>query len=545
MTHKTVRTLKILLGIAHFLVLRRGRGGPLALWPARTAAGPGSRPRLAPARAACGPVLLLAGVLVPGSVSAQDAGPVRLTLAEALTRAEAASEQVAIADAAVLRAQGGRHEARSGLLPKLGATIGYVRTLESEYEGLGGAAADTGSSPFEGLELPFGQANRYDLGVTATQTVFAGGRVLAQNRIAGSGVRSAELGVAEARAQLALDVTRAFYDASLSDRLVGIAEASLAQAEQTLVQVRAGQRVGEKAEFETLRAQVARDNQRPQVIQRRTERDLAYMRLKQLVNLGEADSVVLVVNANLVASAPGPEPSALGAGPRVHPEAVPEVAVSDVDFPMPLTGSASAEQASGAWVHPGDTAVHHRGAVRQAQEAVRVRENLARIAGAQRLPSVAVTTTYGRVGYPRGGLPRWAELRSNWTVGVQLEVPLFTGGRIRGETLRAEADVAEARAQLDRTRELAALDARAALERVAAAEAVWQASTGTVEQAAKAYRIAELRYREGLSTQLELNDARLMLQQADANRAVAERDLEVARAVVRLLPDLPLGQGTI
>ncbi|HSJ14697.1 MAG TPA: TolC family protein, partial [Longimicrobiales bacterium] len=239
-------------------------------------------------------------------------------------------------------------------------------------------------------------------------------------------------------------------------------------------------------------------------------RDLAYMRLKQLVNLGDADSVVLVVpGSDLVAD------GGHGAAPDAAARA----------------GSAAL-----------DTAVSRRGIVRQAQEAVRVRENLARIAAAERLPSLAVTTQYGRVGYPSGGLPRWEELRSNWTVGVQLELPLFTGGRIRGEQLKAEADVAEARAQLDQTRELAALDARAALEQVEAAEAVWQASAGTVEQAARAYRIAELRYREGLSTQLELNDARLMLQQAEANRAVAERDLEVARAVVRLLPELPLAR---
>jgi outer membrane protein TolC len=50
-----------------------------------------------------------------------------------------------------------------------------------------------------------------------------------------------------------------------------------------------------------------------------------------------------------------------------------------------------------------------------------------------------------------------------------------------------------------------------------------------------------VRYRNGVSTQLELTDARLLLQQAEANRAIAARDLQVARARVALLPDLPLG----
>jgi hypothetical protein len=66
-----------------------------------------------------------------------------------------------------------------------------------------------------------------------------------------------------------------------------------------------------------------------------------------------------------------------------------------------------------------------------------------------------------------------------------------------------------------------------------------------VEQAARAYEIADLRYREGISTQLELLDARLVMQSAQVNRAQAARDVQVARARASLLPDLPLTNATI
>ena len=69
----------------------------------------------------------------------------------------------------------------------------------------------------------------------------------------------------------------------------------------------------------------------------------------------------------------------------------------------------------------------------------------------------------------------------------------------------------------------------------------WQASAGTVEQAARAYQIAELRYREGLSTQTELLDSRIQLQQAQASRARAARDLQVAKVRIVLLPALAAG----
>jgi outer membrane protein TolC len=49
-----------------------------------------------------------------------------------------------------------------------------------------------------------------------------------------------------------------------------------------------------------------------------------------------------------------------------------------------------------------------------------------------------------------------------------------------------------------------------------------------------------VRYREGISTQIELNDARILLEQSVANRALAARNLQVARVKLALLPDLPL-----
>jgi len=64
-----------------------------------------------------------------------------------------------------------------------------------------------------------------------------------------------------------------------------------------------------------------------------------------------------------------------------------------------------------------------------------------------------------------------------------------------------------------------------------------------VQQESRAYEIADVRYRAGVSTQLELSDSRLLLQRAVANRALAARDLQVARARVALLPELPLGAG--
>ncbi|MDQ3948843.1 MAG: TolC family protein, partial [Gemmatimonadota bacterium] len=319
--------------------------------------------------------------------------------------------------------------------------------------------------------------------------------------------------------QLTLDVAQAYYDAALADRLVAIADSTLVQTEEVLRQTRLARQVGNQSEFELLRAQVTRDNARPTVIQARSNRSVAYLRLKQLLNLPLDEDLHLTTSIDEPLSSPT----------AVLPTSLGTTRAADVVAP--------------------DTAAGNRSVVRQAAENVRAQEALFRVARGERFPSVALTSQYQRLYFPQSAFPDLSSALQNWTVGASVSLNLFSGGRIRGGELIARANVDEARAQLQQVRELAALDARVALNQLAEAEAVWAASQGTVEQASRAYRIDQIRYREGISTQTDLAQSRILLEQATANRALASRDLAVARMRLALLRDLPLqiggaGQGT-
>lgn len=476
------------------------------------------------------------------SVSAQAGATQTLSLEEALRAAEGSSEDVAIARAGVMRSEGERQRARSEYFPQVFGSLSFTRTLASEFSSFSGNDADTTSTdpvpsdcgtftpdvtlplssrvdsleaavrcqsrenPFGSFsDLPFGRENIWRFDVTVSQTLFSGGRVQAQSAVASAGMRQAELALASARAELVLQVAQAYFDAALASRLLQISEATLDQADTTLAQVRLARDVGEQSEFELLRAQVTRDTQQPLVIQRRADYELATLRLKLLLNLSPETQVTLTTGLDdadqSVASLAGE--------------------ILEIDLDTTLT----------------------RVPVRQAQESVQVSEGLLRVARSQRLPSLSVAFSYGRVGYPENGSPFDVPYRTNSSVSATVQLPIFTGFRISGEEKIARADVEEARARLDMTRELATLDTRDAVARLTAARATWQASAGTVEQAERAYRIAEVRYREGISTQLELNDSRILQQQAQANRAQAARDLQIARLRVALLPYLPLSTG--
>ncbi len=491
----------------------------------------------------------LSGQTPRDSVAAAQRRP--LSFAEALQAAEDASESVQMAQAGVERARGQYFQARSQLLPQITATAGYTRTLATEFSSLQ-SAPDTTSTPtqpdgcpdffeptpgltpeqrLDSLEfavqcattanpfsafrnLPFGRANQWSLGLSASQTLFAGGRLWAQKSEAESGYETARITLTSARAQLALNVTQAYYDALLSDRMLAIATSSLEQARRTLDHTQLARQVGNKPEFDLLRAQVTVANLEPTVIERRSQRQQAHLRLKQLLDLPlDAD---LWLTSELGDSLP--------------------------PLPQAITRLASfAETAEEATYTAADTATELRAPVRQAVRALQAQRSALHAANGERLPSLVVSTNYSRVAYPNGGLPQWDQFRTNWTVGVSLQLPIFTGGRIAGDRMVARANLTEARARLKQTRELAQLDTRSALDALEAAQATWRANARTVDQATRAYQIAELRYQEGISTQLELADSRIMLSQAEANRAVAARELEVARVRMALLPLLPLG----
>src|SRR4051812_43240952 len=479
----------------------------------------------------------------------------RLSLEDALRAAEAQSEAVQIARAGLTRAQGQWYQARSQYLPQLNATAAYARTLRSQFQGVSfGGGTDTAATPtpqavcapsipanatpaeiqaalgqastcqaagggFNFSSVGFGAPNQWTFGVNFSQNVFAGGRISGQYQAANASVSTATIEVAAQRAQLALDVTQAYYDAALADRLVSIQEAALTQTDEVLRQTRVARQVGNQAEFDLLRAQVTRDNQVPVVLQARNARRVAYYRLKQLLNLPMDEALQL-------------------ATPLDDSTATTSTVVAAVN-----AGSSRARTVGAAAAMAPDTNVSDRAPVRQLEQNVRAQQGLVRAARGERLPSIQITSGYQRLYFPTSVFPQLSNARENWTIGAALSLPLFTGWRIRGDEMVAQGNLEQARAQLQQTREVAALDARVALSALEQAQATWQASAGTAQQASRAYSIDQIRFREGISTQTDLSQSRLLLEQALANRAQAARDLAVARVKLALLRDLPIQAG--
>jgi outer membrane protein TolC len=164
-----------------------------------------------------GAALALCAVLAaPTASQAASPAPRALTLDAAFSIADTVSDAVRIARQAIARAQGQQEKARSQYLPQVTGSISYTRTLASEYSNLTGttqgpppcsnfpidstlpigqrvtqlenAFGCQPSSPF--ANLPFGQPNKYAVGLNLSQNIFTGGRLNATTNAAAAGVRS-------------------------------------------------------------------------------------------------------------------------------------------------------------------------------------------------------------------------------------------------------------------------------------------------------------------------------------------------------------------
>jgi outer membrane protein TolC len=127
----------------------------------------------------------------------------------------------------------------------------------------------------------------------------------------------------------------------------------------------------------------------------------------------------------------------------------------------------------------------------------------------ERLPKLAFSGDYGVLGQgPDRSL-------STYTVGGSLTIPLFTGGRIRANIDAAQSRVAQAEAELRKTRlQVSEEVERAATESDASRETLSAASSATAE-ARKALELSRLRFRAGIATSVDVATAESALAQSE------------------------------
>jgi HAE1 family hydrophobic/amphiphilic exporter-1 len=168
-----------------------------------------------------------------------------------------------------------------------------------------------------------------------------------------------------------------------------------------------------------------------------------------------------------------------------------------------------------------ERALRNRQDLLAARELEEVADHLVTVERAEAFPTLDLQLDVARRASSNDFMPEDSEFSQSASAALALQIPLFDGRRAQGRVLQARADAVAARERLhalDRDVRLQVLDAWQS-ER-AAAEGV-EATRATVDRARRAYDIALVRFRNGLSTQLELDESEQNLVVAQSNAAEA------------------------
>jgi len=359
----------------------------------------------------------------------------------------------------------------------LGAT---TRAEPTDGGGTGGGGTGGSNNLFGNPSL-----DQRSLRLSATQLVDFTGIVRTAGRLGELEERVVLLETARVRQDLILSVKNGWYGALRADALVRVAEAAVDAATESLRVSEAQLRAGTVASFDVLRAKTQLANNRQQWISARNQRAIAVNALANTLGLDPSSPIQL--------------PAAPAIGPK--PE---------------LPGIPNLEEA----------ALLAR-ALRQRPEALQADLNEEKAAGATRLARRTIDP-YGTLALSGNYNPNpalVANQKATGSLSFSITAPLFDGGATRASIESAHADARSAAIQTDQFRRGIKAEVQQAVLAVRDAEERARTSWAAVEEAREAFRLAGVRYREGVDTQLAVNDAQAALVQAETNAVNARYDL--------------------
>ncbi len=411
--------------------------------------------------------------------------PARLTLEEALARALEVSHVLA-----ELRAREGAAAAvvdqrKTSDLPVLSAQAGYERTNHVDEFGF---PQPDGTFKLIYPDVPDNWRSRLDM----QWPIFTGGRAGALERAADAERQASGRDVENARADLRLETTRAFWALVTGTESVRVVRESVTRVEGQLRDVQARKNAGFLPPNDVLTVQTRVARQHTLLLEAENQRDSARAALSRLI--GAPLDATYELDAVLEEAPAGP-----GAPPGTQ-----------------------AELAADAVAHRAD-----RQALSFRTDAAAARIDSAR-AGLFPVIGIVAGADYARPN-PRI-FPREAAWKPSWDVGVNVSWTLWSWGR-------TGAEVAEARLQATALHErLAELDSQIALEvrqrrlDLESARAQVAPAADAVTSATEARRVVQERFTAGVATSTDLLDAQQDLLEADLGRTRALAGVRLAEA---------------
>jgi outer membrane protein TolC len=396
-----------------------------------------------------------------GSVPSGQVTPGVITIAplDAIQRGLKYNLALLLSDQATENARGARYRALADVIPNINGRIAeQVQQVNLAAFGI----------PFPpGTPLLVGPFAVFDARALATGNIDLRNLNLLHSR--SEDVKSAQLNYQNARDLIVLAVGGVYMQALAAAARIDATEAQLRTADTLFKHARDMKAAGMVPALDVLRAQVEMQVVQQRLLVARNDFDKQKLRLARLIGLPVAQQFTIV---NTIPLTP----------------------------PSPLTVDQAIERA-----------YRDRPDYQSARFAVRSAEWNRKSAVAERLPSFQVSADYGALGKRPG------DAQQTYTVTTGLRIPIFQGGKIRGDILQADALLNRRKSELDDLRGRIEFEVRSAFLDLQSASDQLQVAQSSVGLAQEALTQAQDRFRAGVATNIEVVQAQEALATTNEN----------------------------
>ncbi|HHE54565.1 MAG TPA: TolC family protein [Caldithrix abyssi] len=408
-----------------------------------------------------------------------------LTLDKAISLALDRNRDIKVAELEVEKSHKKVKESFGNLLPSFDASGQYTRNIKKPVIFLppGTPFGPPGGGP---TVMEIGYDNSYNGTISASLPIFMK-QIYSGLKLSKQNLKLSKESYRESKINTISNVKKAYYGVLLTRELRDFMRMSLKDAEDNLENVRKMHKQGLVADYDLLKAEVQIENLKPNVMQAEDNYKLAIDGLKIAIGLNSDVEIKVLGQLKY-----------------------------DENAQIPTLDEALTELLA------------HNTTLRKLYFQTELTKTSIELAKAEFYPSLVA---FGNYQYQTQADDfkfsdyYWVKTAM---VGLQLQIPLFHGLSRVAKVQQAELSHRQVIEQQSAVTEAIKTQLHSVLYQMAQAKKRIEVQKKSIEQAQLGYRIAQSRYKNGLGTQLEVNDAEVALTQARFNYAKAVYDFLVA-----------------
>ena len=348
-----------------------------------------------------------------------------------------------------------------------------------------------------GGQITMGDIHTYSAGLRVTQPVFAGGSIPARLNAAKLFSLIVDQTVQAAVQDLIYTATHAYYDVLLNQHLLQISADAVRSAQAHLDSVKQRRKGGVASDFDVLRAEVELSNFQAELIRNRNAINMAKTQLLKIMGVSQ-DSDFTLSDELVYVSSEMTKEEAIEAAYRSRPDLFSRE--FDIKYQKELLG----------------------------------------IARSRYWPFISgyYDNNWSKPDPDNRTEIEWGHL---WQVGVMATLPIFDGLSREGEIIAQKARVRQAQIDLIDAEETTLFELTKALLSIEDAKEFVESQSLNLNRAKEGLRLAEVGYKQGTNTQVEMIDAQAALTTARVNHyqaiyshIIAKLDLQKAMGTLTM-----------